>query len=78
MIYTEVATIRETAKRAQEANLGIGECFLRRACKEGKLKHTLSGSKTLIYWPNLLEFLQIGEQKPVPEEEHEKIRRIDV
>jgi len=75
MVYKEVATIRETAKRAKENHLGIGENFIRQACKSGRLKCTSAGSKTLIYWPNLISYLEHGDNKPAFEQ-LSKIRRI--
>ena len=78
MAYTKVATIRETLKRARESNLGISENFLRQACREGKLKHNNVGSKILIYWPNLISYLQNGDTVPASETEIGKIRKISV
>ena len=75
MQFTDVATIEKTYERAKAENLGVSKTALRRWCKDGTLKTVHTGTKYLIYWPNLLNLLQNGadiEQAP----EYGKIRRI--
>ena len=65
--YTQTATIPKTAERCKAENLGITAWNLREWCKSGALKHIRCGTKFLIYWPNLLEFLETGMPVPTAE-----------
>lgn len=58
--YTQTATIPKTAQRCKDENLGITAWNLREWCKSGALKHIRCGTKFLIYWPNLIAFLENG------------------
>jgi len=61
MSFTQTATIRKTAERAKFENLGVSESFLRSACSSGRLKHTKAGVKVMIFWPNLISFIENGD-----------------
>lgn len=74
--FTQVATIPRTAARCKAEGIGLSANQLRVLCKRGQLKHTQMGNKPLIYWPNLLEFLESGTPDPPPPEVG-KIRRIE-
>ena len=74
--FTQVATIPKTAARCKAEGIGLSANQLRVLCKRGQLKHTQMGNKPLIYWPNLLEFLESGTPDPPPPEVG-KIRRIE-
>ena len=74
--FTQVATIPRTAARCKAEGIGLSANQLRVLCKRGLLKHTQMGNKPLIYWPNLLEFLESGTPDPPPPEVG-KIRRIE-
>lgn len=74
--FTLVATIPRTAARCKAEGIGLSANQLRVLCKRGLLKHTQMGSKSLIYWPNLLEFLESGTPKERPPEAG-TIRRIE-
>ena len=54
----DVLTIRETAARAKAEGLGVSEYTLRRWVKTGQLPSRSTGNKALIYFPNLVEYLQ--------------------
>lgn len=56
----EVATIRNTARRAKAEGLGVTETALRRWCKTGQLQHTTAGNRTYISWTVLLRFLGVS------------------
>lgn len=58
--YTQMATIPKTAERCKAEKLGVTAWQLRAWCKSGMLKHVRCGQKFLIYWPNLLAFLESG------------------
>lgn len=51
-------SIREAAARSRAEGLGVGESTIRGWIAEGKLPHRKVGKKILLYWPNLLAFLQ--------------------
>lgn len=82
--WTQTATISKTYERACAENLGISRNFIRNACIDGRLKHCRVGNnKILIFWPNLLAFIQNGDNaekepikinpseiKPIPEKLH--------
>lgn len=53
-------TIRQTAQHTRP--YGIGECWLRRAVREGKIVHVTAGRTVLINFDALLEYLARGEQ----------------
>ena len=74
--FTQVASIPRTAARCKAEGIGLSANQLRVLCKRGLLKHTQMGSKSLIYWPNLLEFLESGTPDPPPPEVG-TIRRIE-
>lgn len=73
--WKQTATIHQTAERCKAEGLGVSEWALRGWCHEGKLRHVTAGKKTLIYWPNLIAFLENGEEskptfgtiRPIPE-----------
>ncbi len=62
--YTDVATIRATAQRAKDEGLGVTERQIRTWVKQGHLRHTMVGRKALVFWPNLLRFLENGDIFP--------------
>ena len=59
----DVMTIRDTAARAKAEGLPISENALRVWIKEGKIPAVKSGSKHLVYYPNLVEFLTCGGKR---------------
>lgn len=52
-----ILTINEAVKRAKVEGLNISETALRRWIKEGTLHVAFSGSRALIFWPNLTRLL---------------------
>lgn len=52
-----VLTIKEATQRAKEEGIPISEYGLRRLVKAGKIPVRRIGTKTLIYFPNLVGFL---------------------
>lgn len=59
--WKQTATIRETAARCKAEGLGVSEWALRGWVRTGKIKYVMAGNKALIYWKNLLTFLESGE-----------------
>ncbi len=60
--WKQTATITKTAERCKAEGLGVTEWAIRAWCREGKLRHVMAGKKALIYWPNLIAFLEGGEE----------------
>lgn len=56
----ELATINQTAARAQSEGLGVTETALRSWLAAGVLPFVPVGNRRLIYWPTLLTFLAKG------------------
>ena len=60
--YTQLASIHQTWLRAKAEGLGISEKALRSWTDEGKLAFVPSGNRRLIYWPNLMAFIEQGQK----------------
>lgn len=65
MEFTQTATITKTAERCKAEGIGLSYHQLWNLCKQGRLKNIPMGRSRLIYWPNLIEFLENGD--PLPE-----------
>lgn len=57
----DVGSIRETAQRARAEGLPVSEYALRRWVKTGAIPTRQAGTKTLIYFPRLVEFLTCAD-----------------
>lgn len=63
-----VLTIREAVSRAKAEGIPVSEYTLRAWIKTGLIPVRLIGSKRLLYYPNLIRYLQCedgGDIKPV-------------
>lgn len=77
----DVVTIREAVRRARSEGLPIAEYTLRQWVKTGKIPVRQAGQKTLLFYPNLVRFLQCADgadNAPKIETEHPGIRRVDM
>lgn len=54
----EIVTIREAVARAKSEGLPISEYSLREWIKSGEIPARKAGNKTLLYYPNLIKYLQ--------------------
>lgn len=54
----EVLTIRQAVTRAKEEGLPVSEYSLRRWINEGAVPVRNAGNKKLIYYPNLVRYIQ--------------------
>lgn len=54
----EIVTIREAVTRAKSEGLPISEYSLRGWIKNGEIPSRKAGNKTLLYYPNLIKYLQ--------------------
>lgn len=57
----EFASIRRTAARLQAEGYCVSEGALRRWIREEKLAHRMCGNKPLLYYPNIIKFLEGDE-----------------
>ena len=65
----DVVTIREAVKRARSDGLPVSEYTLRRWIKMGSIPIRKAGTKHLLYYPNLVKFIQCqdgSDVQPVP------------
>lgn len=65
----DVVTIREAVERARSDGLPVSEYTLRRWVKTGAVPTRTAGTKYLIYYPNLVKFMQCqdgGDVQPAP------------
>ena len=76
MTYSNILTIRETAKRCKAEGIPLPENAIRRFVKDGSLPAMKSGTKSLIYFPNVVDFIKFGNVIPQAEPESGTIRRI--
>lgn len=53
-----ILTIRETVRRSQADGLPLSEYTLRKWTKSGVIPTCQAGTKTLIYYPNVVAYLQ--------------------
>ena len=77
---SNVVTVREAVQRAKADGMPVTEYTLRRWIKTGAIPVRNVGSKALLFYPNLVRFLQCedgSDNPPNIEEEHYGIRRID-
>lgn len=58
MAYSDVLTINQAVKRAKAEGIPVSENALRKWVKSGTLHATFTGTRALIFWPNLLRLLR--------------------
>lgn len=74
-----VLTIRETVQRAKADGLPVSEYSLRRWIKSGQLPVRQIGAKALLFYPNLVRFIQCdGRESQLSCEPAPGIRRADM
>lgn len=77
----DVMTIREAVKRSKDEGLPISEYTLRQWVKTGAVPVRKIGNKALLYYPNLVKYLQcetVAETAPPRWEAFPGLRRIEV
>lgn len=57
----DVVTIREAVQRAKSDGMPVSEYTLRRWIKSGEIPSRRAGTKTLVFYPNLVRYLQGGD-----------------
>ena len=76
-----VVTIREAVQRAKADGLPVTEFTLRRWIKTGAIPVRKVGSKALLFYPNLVRFLQCqdgADNTPATVGTIQGIRRVDM
>ena len=76
----DVLTVREAVRRAGNEGLPVTEYSLRRWIKTGAVPVRNVGSKALLFYPNLVRFLQCedgADNMPTAVESAHGIRRVD-
>lgn len=74
-----VVTVREAVKRAKQDGFPISEYTLRQWIRAGAIPVRKAGTKQLIFYPNLVRYLQCedgGDNKPATVTGFQGIRRI--
>lgn len=57
----EVLTIRAAVARAKEDGLPVSEYTLRGWIKAGRVPVVYAGTRALVYYPNIVKYLQTGD-----------------
>lgn len=76
----DVVTVREAVKRAKQDGFPISEYTLRQWICTGAIPVRKVGKKNLIFYPNLVRYLQCedgGDNKPATVTPFSGIRRVD-
>lgn len=77
----EVVTIRQAVQRAREDDMPVSEYTLRQWIKSGAIPVRKVGQKALLFYPNLIRYLQCEDSEPTPPAAVESIpgiRRIEI
>lgn len=77
----DVVTIREAVQRAKSDGLPVSEHALRRWVKTGAIPARKVGQKALIFYPNLVRYLQCedgADNQPATVTASLGIRRVDL
>ena len=77
----DVLTIREAVQRSKVDGMPISEYTLRRWIKCGAIPVRKVGQKALLFYPNLIRYLQCEDSKPTPPSKAEAetgIRRVEI
>lgn len=76
-----VVTVREAVQRAKKEGFPVSEYTLRQWIRTGAVPVRKAGTKILIFYPNLVRYLQCedgGDNKPATVAGIPKIRRVDL
>lgn len=74
----DLLSIRATTERLRADQLPVSENALRHWVKRGEIPCRWSGTKALLFYPSVLQFLQGDTQKDPEAVDHGSIRRISV
>ena len=62
----DVVTIREAVQRSKDEGIPVSEYTLRQWVKTGAVPVRKAGRKLLLYYPNLVKYLQCEDSKDNP------------
>ena len=62
----DVLTIRAAVTRAKEEGLPVSEYTLRAWIKNGRVPVVYAGTRALVYFPNIVNYLQTGDSIQPP------------
>lgn len=62
----DVLTIRDTVTRAKAEGLPVSEYTLRNWIKAGRIPVAYAGTRALVYYPNVINYLQTGDPVQLP------------
>ena len=77
----EIVTIRQAVQRARNDGMPVSEYTLRQWIKSGVIPVRKVGQKALLFYPNLIRYLQCEDSEPTPPAAVESIpgiRRIEI
>lgn len=60
----DILTVRETVQRAKKEGMPVSEYTLRQWIRAGAIPVRKVGQKVLIFYPNLIKYLQCEEDRP--------------
>lgn len=63
----DVLTIREAVSRAKAEGLPVSEYTLRGWIKTGRVPVAYAGNRALVYYPNIVKYLQTGDPIQPPQ-----------
>lgn len=73
----DVLTIRAAVTRAKEESLPVSEYTLRGWIKTGRVPVVYAGTRALVYYPNIVKYLQTGDPiQPPPVAADFKLQRV--
>lgn len=78
---SKVVTVREAVRRAKQDGFPVSEYSLRQWIRSGAIPVRRAGSKILLYYPNLLRYLQCedgGDNQSATVAAASGIRRVDL
>lgn len=76
-----ICTIREAVQRSKADGMPVSEYTLRQWVKSGAIPVRKVGQKALLFYPNLIRYLQCEDSEPTPPAAVESIpgiRRIEI
>ena len=63
----EYGSIRVMARQCKRLGVPLAECAIRRLVKEGAIPAIYIGTKAILNWENILDFVKNGGNKKPPE-----------
>ena len=76
MNYPDILSIHQTAERCKAEGIPLPEKAIRRFVRDGSLPAIHTGTKALIYFPNVIDFIKQGTAAESVQAESGGIRRI--